>query len=92
MKNDSLHVNGITIVAEVQGSAVKPYRIGYNKKQYTCSCPAWTKGAHMRENCKHIKRVIIVVQGGKDKTVSLTSEGIALLTATSKLSDLVKSL
>jgi uncharacterized Zn finger protein len=74
-------VNGITVIAEVQGSAQKPYRIGYNLKQYTCSCPAWTKGIYSRNDCKHVNRVKAVINGKKIAGVTLTAEGHKLKAA-----------
>ena len=46
-------------VASVQGSGAKPYRIcvqtvGEEHGKFGCSCPAWTRGKHRREDCKHI--------------------------------------
>lgn len=64
-----------TVIAEVQGSAKKPYRVSYNDKQFGCGCPAWTKSAASRTNCKHITRVLAVLNGESNYSVSLLPEG-----------------
>lgn len=68
-----------TVIAEVTGTAKKLYRVSYNEKQFGCGCPAWTKSAASRTNCKHITRVLSVLNGeSKEYSVHLLPEGVQL--------------
>ena len=76
----------LIVIAEVLGSAAKPYRASYHKEsgQYLCSCPAWTRHTP-RTDCKHLVRVKKAIGGEHESTysVELTEEGQKLKAALS---------
>jgi hypothetical protein len=54
-------------IANVYGTADKPYSIclqteGAEQGKIGCSCPAWTRGAARREDCKHIRGVLMALR------------------------------